>query len=124
LWLALRANFVVIKLHDDSCDAVCRKEAKRPLWLSNRPKATIRAIISSGALADAMSGKDEVLELHRRRQLLLAEHFEDADFDGARRRIEGILAGIIDASLLRKAMQSCSGVDSVGLLRAVKSISR
>jgi hypothetical protein len=26
--------------------------------------------------------------------------------------LEGILVGIIDASLLRKAMQSCSGVDS------------
>ena len=26
--------------------------------------------------------------------------------------LEGILAGIIDASLLRKAMQSCSGVDT------------
>jgi hypothetical protein len=25
--------------------------------------------------------------------------------------LEGILVGIIDASLLRKAMQSCSGVD-------------
>jgi hypothetical protein len=26
--------------------------------------------------------------------------------------LEGILVGIIDASLLRKAMQSCSGVDT------------
>jgi hypothetical protein len=26
--------------------------------------------------------------------------------------LEGILVGIIDASLLRKAMQSCSGVDN------------
>ena len=28
--------------------------------------------------------------------------------------LEGILVGIIDASLLRKAMQSCSGVDNWG----------
>ena len=29
--------------------------------------------------------------------------------------LEGILVGIIDASLLRKAMQSCSGVDKAAL---------
>jgi hypothetical protein len=29
--------------------------------------------------------------------------------------LEGFLVGIIDASLLRKAMQSCSGVDTRGL---------
>jgi hypothetical protein len=28
--------------------------------------------------------------------------------------LKGILVGIIDASLLRKAMQSCSGVDIFG----------
>jgi hypothetical protein len=28
--------------------------------------------------------------------------------------LDGILVGIIDASLLRKAMQSCSGVDICG----------
>jgi hypothetical protein len=30
--------------------------------------------------------------------------------------LEGFLVGIIDASLLRKAMQSCSGVDSPRLV--------
>jgi hypothetical protein len=33
--------------------------------------------------------------------------------------LEGILGGIIDASLLRKAMQSCSGVDTLRL-RAIE----
>jgi hypothetical protein len=34
--------------------------------------------------------------------------------------LEGFLVGIIDASLLRKAMQSCSGVDRYGTAKEGK----